>query len=170
MKKPLTASQEDYLEAIHHVIEAKLVARSKDLVARLGVNSSSVTQALRALSGKGLINYERYGVVTLTEAGEELAHDVIRRHEALRDFFVCILLVDEETAEAAACRMEHAMPRTIVDRLVQFIDYTDRCPRGSADWVEGFGYFCEDPDRAGCEACEGMTPPDFTGPAPDTAG
>jgi DtxR family Mn-dependent transcriptional regulator len=150
----LTASQEDYLEAIHHVIEENKVARSRDLVARLGVNSSSVTQALRALSQKGLINYERYGVVTLTETGEDLAHDVIRRHEALRDFFVRILLVDGETAEDAACKMEHAMPRTIVDRLVQFIDYADRCPRGSADWVEGFGYFCRHPAADACEVCD----------------
>jgi len=149
----LTASQEDYLEAIHHVIEEKRVARSKDLVARLGVNSSSVTQALRTLSQLGLINYERYGVVTLTDSGEVQACDVIRRHEALRDFFVRILLVDNETAETAACRMEHAMPRTIVDRLVQFIEYTDRCPRGSTDWVDGFGYFCRNEDRENCEVC-----------------
>ncbi len=150
----LTASQEDYLEAIHHVITDHKVARSRDLVARLGVNSSSVTQALRALSQKGLINYERYGVVTLTDAGEELAHDVIRRHEALRDFFVRILLVDGDTAEDAACKMEHAMPRTIVDRLVQFIDYADRCPRGNADWLEGFGYFCSHPSDKACEVCD----------------
>ncbi|MBC8425182.1 metal-dependent transcriptional regulator [bacterium] len=153
-KITLTASQEDYLEAIHHVITDNKVARSRDLVSRLGVNSSSVTQALRALSQKGLINYERYGVVTLTDAGEELAHDVIRRHEALREFFVRILLVDGETAETAACKMEHAMPRTIVDRLVQFIDYANRCPRGNADWVEGFGYFCRHPAGEACEVCD----------------
>ena len=156
--KKLTASQEDYLEAIHHVIDENRVARSRDLVARLGVNSSSVTQALRALSGKGLINYERYGVVTLTDEGEELAHDVIRRHEALHDFFVRILMVDEEIAETAACRMEHAMPRTIVDRLVKFIEYADRCPRGSAEWVEGFGFFCAESHHGECDACEGRMP------------
>lgn len=163
----LTASQEDYLEAIHHVVEEKHVARSRDLVARLGVNSSSVTQALRALSAKGLIHYERYGVVTLTETGEEMAHDVIRRHETLHDFFVGILQVDEETGEAAACRMEHAMPRVIVDRLVQFIEYIDRCPRGSADWVEGFGYFCRNASGAECENCENLMPadPEQTPPA-----
>lgn len=156
----LTASQEDYLEAIHHVIDQNRVARSRDLVARLGVNSSSVTQALRALSGKGLINYERYGVVTLTDEGEELAHDVIRRHKALHDFFVRILMVDEETAETAACSMEHAMPRTIVDRLVKFIEYADRCPRGSAEWVEGFGFFCAEDHRGDCEVCDSLAPDD----------
>ncbi len=155
-KITLTASQEDYLEAIHHVIDEKKVARSRDLVSRLGVNSSSVTQALRALSQKGLINYERYGVVTLTDAGEEQAHDVIRRHEALRDFFVQVLGVDLDISEDAACRMEHAMPRQILNRLVYFIEYTKRCPYGNTDWVEGFGYRCrtESVDNSRCEHCE----------------
>lgn len=116
----LTASQEDYLEAIYHVVQDRRVARSRDLVRRLGVNSSSVTQALHGLSERGMIHHEPYGVVTLTPRGEALARDVIRRHEALRTFFVQILGVDPEMAEDAACRMEHAMPREIVDRLVDF--------------------------------------------------
>jgi len=155
----LSASQEDYLEAIYHIVEARRVARSKDLVQRLGVNSSSVTQALKSLSDKQLINYEPYGVVTLTEQGERGALDVIRRHEALRTFFVDILHVDEATSEDAACKMEHAMPRVIVDRLVSFIDYTVRCPRGAADWVEGFGYDCHTKPDHRCSLCEGADPP-----------
>lgn len=150
----LTASQEDYLEAIFHVVEERRVARSKDLIQRLGVNSSSVTQALRTLSERGMIHYEPYGVVTLTDRGEALARDVIRRHEALRTFFVDILQVDAKVAEDAACKMEHAMPRLIVDRLVNFIDYTARCPRGAADWVEGFGYFCQSRPDHQCSSCE----------------
>ncbi len=51
----LSTSQEDYLEAIYHIVQDKLVARSKDLVERLAVNSSSVTQALRILGDKNLI-------------------------------------------------------------------------------------------------------------------
>ena len=164
----LSASQEDYLEAIFHVIAEKRVARSKDLVRRLDVNSSSVTQALRILSQKQLINYEPYGVVTLTEVGESRALDVIRRHEALHAFFVRILGVNEQTAEDAACKMEHAMPRVIVDRLAKFIDYTQRCPRGSAEWVEGFGYFCRETvlDGAICNDCEYREPAPAASPDP----
>ena len=159
----LTASQEDYLETIYLVVEEKRVARSKDLVSRLGVNSSSVTQALRVLSEKGLINYEPYGVVTLTAAGEGQARDVLRRHVALRDFFIRNLRVEETVAEKAACRMEHDMPRVILDRLVSFIEYTDRCPRGAAEWVEGFGYFCEEKPAETCGACELIAPPEPVG-------
>lgn len=154
----LSSSQEDYLEAIYHVVADKLVARSKDLVLRLGVNSSSVTQALKVLSEKQLINYEPYGVVTLTATGEQRALEVIRRHQALRDFFVRILHVDEDVSEDAACRMEHDMPRVILDRLVSFIEYTDRCPRGAADWVDEFGYFCKTKPEEQCGSCELINP------------
>jgi len=150
----LTASQEDYLEAIYHIVDENLVARSKDLVQKLGVNSSSVTQALKSLSDKNLINYEPYGVVTLTDLGKDIARDVVRRHEALRTFFVDILHVDENTAEDAACKMEHDMPRVIVDRLMGFIDYTVRCSGGAADWVEGFGYYCQEKPDQECPSCE----------------
>ena len=52
-KTDLSASLEDYIEAIYHIIEEKLVARSKEIAARLGVSRASVTEALRALSKKG---------------------------------------------------------------------------------------------------------------------
>jgi DtxR family Mn-dependent transcriptional regulator len=51
-----SSSLEDYLEAIYHIVHEKQAARAKDIVERLGVKNSSVTGALRVLSGKGLIN------------------------------------------------------------------------------------------------------------------
>jgi DtxR family transcriptional regulator, Mn-dependent transcriptional regulator len=78
----LSASLEDYLEAIFHVIEDKQAARAKDIVERLGVHNSSVTQALRALSERGLVNYAPYDLVTLTEAGRTAAAEVVEKHQA----------------------------------------------------------------------------------------
>ena len=46
----LSASLEDYIEAIYHIVEEKLVARSKDIAIRLDVSRASVTEALRALA------------------------------------------------------------------------------------------------------------------------
>ena len=50
----LSASLEDYIEAIYHIITEKQVARGKDISARLAVSGASVTEALRALSQEGL--------------------------------------------------------------------------------------------------------------------
>jgi DtxR family Mn-dependent transcriptional regulator len=152
--KSLTASLEDYLEAIFHVAAEKGAARAKDISKRMKVNSSSVTGALRALADRGLVNYAPYDIVTLTAKGTRMAEDVIRRHEVLRDFFVKVLAVAEAEGEEGACKMEHALPRNILERLVQYIDFLDACPRAGIKWVTGFGQYCHHGENAeDCEQC-----------------
>jgi DtxR family Mn-dependent transcriptional regulator len=150
----LSESKEDYLEAIFHIVLEKQVARVKDIAARLKVHKSSVTAALRNLADHKPINYAPYDVVTITPQGATLAQDVVRRHGALRDFFVQVLTIDEPLAEEVACRMEHAMPRVIVDRLILFSDFLEVCPRTGKKWIRGFQHFCDDAlAQQNCEHC-----------------
>ena len=140
MQQGLSASQEDYLEAISHIVDQKQAARTKDIADRLSVASSSVTRALHSLAEVGLINYTPYDFVTLTDEGRVAAHRIIRKHETLKDFFVKVLLVDEEEADRAACKMEHAIPQTILERFVRFIEYSET---RSADWLKDFPGVCD---------------------------
>lgn len=148
----LSASLEDYLEAIFHIVADKQVARAKDIVQKLGVHNSSVTQALRALSERGLINYAPYEVVTLTHEGERAARDVVHRHQTLRDFFVKVLGIDESDADESACKMEHVISSPILDRLVHFIEYVESCPIGHVQWREELGYYCQRSEE-NCQRC-----------------
>lgn len=151
----LSASQENYLETIFVLSRERAVARSKEIAERLSVSASSVTGALQSLKELGLVHYEPYGFVTLTPEGTEAASKVLRRHEALRDFFVHVLSIDSAEADEAACRMEHGISKNIVDRLVEFAEFVERCPRAGTKWVHGFGYRCEEavfsPQR--CVSC-----------------
>ncbi|MBU0730864.1 MAG: metal-dependent transcriptional regulator [Proteobacteria bacterium] len=122
---PLSASLEDYLEVIFHIAAEKQFARAKEIASRLKVSRSSVTEAFRALAKKGLINYAPYEVITLTPKGKNVAKDVVRRHLALKDFFIKILAVDEEIAESGACRIEHAAPLEIIDRLIHYVNFIE---------------------------------------------
>jgi len=119
--KRLSASMEDYIEAIWQLVAEKQAARAKDIAVRLGVTRASVTGALRALAREGWVNHAPYDVITLTEAGRTEAAEIIRRHEALKEFFVSLLGVEAGEAERAACGMEHAVSGNIVDRLVAFV-------------------------------------------------
>lgn len=139
----LSASLQDYLEAIYHISEKKGAARVKDIAERLDVASPSVTEALRALSDKGLVNYVPYDVVSLTEDGTAVAEAVVKRHDALHEFFVNVLKVDEEMAQDAACRMEHAMPEELMDRFVEFTRFMSECPHYGPEWNGEEGYRCE---------------------------
>jgi DtxR family transcriptional regulator, Mn-dependent transcriptional regulator len=154
----LTASLEDYLEAIFHIIAEKEAVRPKDIAKRLDVRNSSVTGALRALADRELIRYAPYDVITLTSQGKDAAKDVIRRHEVLRDFFVKVLAVEEPDADKAACQMEHSIPKVILERFIQFAEFVEVCPKGGAKWIAGFGYYCDHGNTTGnCARCIALT-------------
>lgn len=138
----LSASLEDYLEAIYHTVEAKGAARAKDIVMRMGVHNSSVTQALRSLAEKKLINYAPYDLITLTEPGQAVALGVVKRHETLSKFLNQVLGLPGQEADAEACRLEHAVSSGVLNRLVRFVEYFESCPQNDVRWDEAVGYFC----------------------------
>lgn len=150
----LSASLEDYIEAIYHIVDEKLVARSKDIASRLGVSRASVTEALRALAKKDLINYAPYEAITMTEQGRKVAEDVIYRHESLKRFFTEVLAIDARMAEEAACKVEHAAPPVVISRMIEFITFLQACPRGGEDLLKNFGNYClEGKTQSDCTDC-----------------
>lgn len=163
-KNTLSASQEDYLEAIYHISAEKMAARAKDIAKRLDVRASSVTGALRTLGAMGLINYAPYDLITLTEEGRVIALEIVRRHQALENFLVNVLGVKAQEADEAACKMEHSIPKAIVDRLVKYAEYVDKCPMGGITWDSGFGYYCKhDCTKEGCQHHPAGCPPKAEG-------
>ncbi|MDZ8118172.1 metal-dependent transcriptional regulator [Pontiella agarivorans] len=153
----LSASLEDYLETIFFLSREDGRARPKDIAEKMNVRAASVTGALRSLSEKGLVNYAPYASATLTEHGREVASKIAVKHEALLDFFKQVLGIEAEEAEEFACSMEHTIPDHILQRFVQFAEYTKHCARFDASWLENAeGYFCKahGHERAQCAQCK----------------
>lgn len=148
----LSESMENYLETIYLLMQTSHAARSKDIADKLQVKRSSVTGALQALRERGFVYYERYGQITLTPQGREIASKIRRRHEALRDFFIQVLAVDATEADAAACRMEHGISKPIVDRLIDFAQLMQTCPRAISKWFADANP-PNHPDETQQEAC-----------------
>ncbi len=153
--KALSESLEDYLEIILRLENEQKVARAKDIADRMGVQRGSVTGALKALSERNLINYEPYSFITLTKAGKRIAREINRRHAVLKDFLKRVLQVEPGRAEETACRMEHAIDKESIDKLVHFIEFIDECPRTGGDWVSAFEQFCSTKNRneKDCRTC-----------------
>jgi DtxR family Mn-dependent transcriptional regulator len=139
----LSASLEDYLEAIYHLSAWQDVARSKDIADSMGVSRASVTGALRALSEKGLVHYKPYGYTTLTEKGREAAGRVARRHEVLGLFFEHVLGVDAATAQSAACRTEHTLGPEVTARLMAFVEFLSHTQDDGRDIAQQFQAYWE---------------------------
>lgn len=137
----LSASLEDYLEAIYNLASESEGARSKDIAETLGVARSSVTGALQTLSEKGLANYRPYGCITLTKSGRAVAAEVVRKHNVLKSFFINVLGVDRDTAQQAACKAEHALGSEIIGRLLAFITYVTESDKNGRDIAHEFRQF-----------------------------
>ena len=125
-EKKISASLEDYLEAIFNLADEFNAARSKDIAERLNVSRASVTGALRLLKKKALVNYEPYGYITLTEDGAKTAAEVTKKHKVIESFFVDILNIDADTAQDAACMAEHALGNDVVSKLMCFVEYVNQ--------------------------------------------
>jgi DtxR family Mn-dependent transcriptional regulator len=119
--KKLTSNMEDYLEAILLIKQDKKVTRVRDIADSLDVKRSSVTAALNSLTDMGYVTHEKYGYVDLTDSGEEIAADVLKRHELLVSFLHTILGIDKETACKEACELEHAISAQTFQKLSRFI-------------------------------------------------
>lgn len=140
-EKPLTSSMEDYLEAIFDLESEKKVVRVKDIARRMDVKMPTVTSMLKTLSSRGLVNYEKYEYVELTNAGADVGREMRRRHEALRRFLTDILNIDYETADADACKMEHVLSPLTLDSLSDFMSFIQACPRTGKGWLKNFSEY-----------------------------
>jgi len=161
--RKLTSATEDYLEAILSLVHEKGFARVRDIARQLGVSRSAVSNALHALGKRGLVVYEPYRMVTLTDKGRHAAQAVRHRHAELRLFITDILGLEEDIANAAACRIEHSIDAAVLARLTNLADFI-RIGRTTNDrpWLEAFVEFCDARDRAARSAAD---QPDETGPA-----
>jgi len=101
-------SAEDYLEVILVLRKRIGMVRSIDIVNELHYTKPSVSVAMKKLRENGYIETDAEGYITLTEQGREVAERIYERHQVL-----CALLtslgVDEETAAADACKIEHVL-------------------------------------------------------------
>lgn len=154
LMQDLSASLEDYLEVIYHLEKANRVARAKDIADQMHVQRASVTGALKTLASRRFISYKPYSYITLTDQGRQIAREIIRRHNTLKEFFITALQLDSERADANACRIEHAIGPAAIERLVQFLEFIKNCPRAGSDWLEAFANFCQHGTaEANCEEC-----------------
>lgn len=125
-ERELSGSMEDYLETILLLQKENPVARAKEISEKLGVKMSSVTNALKHLSEKGFINYDRYSFITLTKEGEKYAENIFLRHEVLKKFLSKVVGLNEEQSEENACRMEHVMDMEVISKINKLIDFIEK--------------------------------------------
>jgi DtxR family Mn-dependent transcriptional regulator len=119
----LSASLENYLEAIAVLKREEAHARIGGIAKYLNVKSSSVNVAINFLAENKFVIHEKYGYVDLTDKGEKIACEVQRKHEILYKFLNSVLFVDRKVAEREACEIEHLVGMETIYRLERLYKY-----------------------------------------------
>ncbi len=118
----VTASLEDYLEAIFFLNGENGDVRVTDLAVELNISKPSVNRAINTLKSQGYVEHEHYGSLRLTPEGLRIARNVAGRHVMLKRFLMEILHVEEDVAEGEACSIEHHLSADTIEKLKIFLD------------------------------------------------
>jgi DtxR family Mn-dependent transcriptional regulator len=125
-----TLAEENYLKSIYHLSHNAQNVSTNGLAAYINTKASSVTDMLKKLADKGLINYMPYQGVTLTDAGEKIAVNIIRKHRLWEYFLVEKLDFKWDQVHEMAEEMEHISSNELIDRLDRFMGYPKYDPHG----------------------------------------
>jgi Mn-dependent DtxR family transcriptional regulator len=118
----MSASLEDYLEAIFVLRQDFGAARMTDVADYLGVSKPSVNRAVGNLKEAGYLSHESYGDIALTLEGETYAAKVLHRHKLIKRFLTDTLGVEEAIAQKDACQMEHVMSPQTIQLLFEYLE------------------------------------------------
>ncbi len=115
-------TEENYLKAIYHLSEGNNAAVSTNSIAEVtNTKAASVTDMLRKLADKKLINYVKYQGVTLTDIGLKAAVNIIRKHRLWEVFLVEKLGFKWDEVHDIAEELEHINSVPLIDRLDNFL-------------------------------------------------
>ena len=116
-------SGEDYLEAILMIKKRSGNVRSIDVARELSFSKPSVSVAMKNLKTSNYITVDENGFINLTEAGQEIADKIYKRHTFLTNWLTS-LGVDPEVAAEDACKMEHAISSESFSAIKKFVANT----------------------------------------------
>ena len=127
----LTAPVEDYLKAIYTIGRGTGAAATNEIAQRLALAPASVSGMVRRLADQGLLAYERYHGVRLTETGRRAALRTLRRHRVIEAFLAQALDYPWDRVHAEAERLEHAASDELVDRMAATMGEPEFDPHGA---------------------------------------
>ncbi len=129
--KDLGEKTEECLEILFRLEKNNKRVKTTELAEKLGFPPSSMTVLLQRLANMGLVNYEPYKGVKLTDKGRKVAIKIIRRHRLSERFLTDILGLDWCEVHEHACKLEHAITDKIEEKLDEKLGGPTVCPHGN---------------------------------------
>jgi DtxR family Mn-dependent transcriptional regulator len=127
----LTTAEENYLKAIYHLSEGgKKSVSTNDIAAEMKTKAASVSDMLRKLGEKEVIEYRKYYGLQITETGKRQALHTIRKHRLWEVFLVEKLNFAWDEVHEVAEQLEHINSSLLIQRLDAYLNYPKFDPHG----------------------------------------
>ncbi len=125
-------TEENYLKAIYKIAEKNdnEGVSTNEIAFAMSTKAASVTDMLKKLADKSLIDYKKYQGVKLTSKGEKVAVDIIRKHRLWELFLVDKLGFKWDEVHDIAEQLEHIQSDELIDRLDSYLDFPKYDPHG----------------------------------------
>lgn len=125
-----TISEENYIKEIFHLQQESGIVNTGSLAAEMLTSPASVTDMLKKLKSKKLLQYEKYRGFKLNEQGRKIALEVVRRHRLWEYFLSAKLGFEWDKVHAIAEELEHVSSRELISRLDTFLGHPQFDPHG----------------------------------------
>ena len=126
----LSTTEENYIKAIYHLQQADSTVSTNDVAAKLNTKAASVTDMLKRLNTKQVLNYEKYRGFSLSDEGERVALGIVRKHRLWEFFLVEKLQFGWDEVHAIAEELEHITSKVLIERLDNFLGNPKFDPHG----------------------------------------
>lgn len=127
----MTYSEENYIKAIFHLgIDGVKAVSTNSVAEQMSTKPSSVTDMMKKLSEKGLVNYKKYRGVSLTEKGRIMALSIVRKHRLWEVFLVQKLDFSWDEVHEVAEQLEHINSDKLIDKLDELLNFPEYDPHG----------------------------------------
>lgn len=127
----MTFSEENYLKAIYHLnVNFDEEISTNAIAEKMDTKASSVTDMLKKLAEKGLVNYIKYQGVSLTNEGKLYAKMIVRKHRLWEVFLVDKLEFSWDEVHDVAEQLEHIKSEKLINKLDDFLGNPKEDPHG----------------------------------------
>lgn len=125
-----TVSEENYIKHIYHLQQDTGIVNTNALAVEMKTKAASVTDMLKKLAAKKILQYEKYKGFKLTDTGKKAALTVVRKHRLWEYFLVDKLGFDWDKVHDIAEELEHISSKELIEKLQQFLGNPSFDPHG----------------------------------------
>ena len=117
----ISKASEEYLKTMYVIQIQNKEIRVTDIANQMNISKPSVNKAINNLKENGLVYYETYGKIELTEKGADLAKKILEAYDISYVFFKDVIGLDEEASKREAEKLKLTMEDNTINNLAKYV-------------------------------------------------